>query len=239
MDPEQYSRSDALFGAGATASLRQKHVAVFGLGGVGSYLVEALARMGVGRLTLVDRDEYTISNCNRQLYALPSTVGRAKVDVAKERVALIDAEIRVDVKRVFVLPETVGDFDFSSFDYVADAIDTVSAKLALAEAAKKAGVPIVMAMGAGNKCDPTRFRVSDIAETKVCPLARVIRTECNKRGLCGIKAVWSDEPPHASSLPADPETGKSVPASCSFVPSVVGLIMAGEIVKDLLGEGTT
>jgi tRNA A37 threonylcarbamoyladenosine dehydratase len=230
---EQYSRSEHLLGEGSTNILRQAHVAVFGLGGVGSYLVEALARMGVGELTLVDRDAYSESNLNRQLYATRSTVGRSKAEVAKERIAEIEPRTVVHTVSAFVLPENIGDYDFSSFDYVADAIDTVSAKLALAKAAHENGVPIISAMGAGGKLDPTAFRVADIAKTKVCPLARVMRSELRRMGIHHMKVVYSEEEPHKTNL-TDEESGKPIPASCSFVPSVMGLIMAGEIIKDLL-----
>ncbi len=233
MTEERFSRSDALLGEGASARLLTRHVAVLGLGGVGSYIVEALARMGVGELTLIDKDVYTESNLNRQLYALPATVGRKKTEVAAERVRAIDPRIRVNTCDAFVLPETVASLPLQGVDHIADAIDTVSAKIALALFAKEKDIPIISAMGAGNKLDPTAFRVADIEKTKGCPLARVIRTELKKRGGCPLKVVYSEEPPIKSGL-TDEETGKPVPASCSFVPSVVGLIMAGEIVKDLL-----
>ena len=230
---ERFSRSEALLGEGTTARLRKCHVVVFGLGGVGSYLVEALARMGVGHLTLIDKDVYTESNLNRQLYALPSTLGRKKTEVAAERVKDIDPEIQVSVCDAFVLPETLSTLPLEGASYLADAIDTVSAKIALALYAKEKNIPILSAMGAGNKLDPTAFRVADIEKTKGCPLARVIRTELKKRGSCPLKVVYSEEVPRKSNL-MDEESGKPAPASCSFVPSVVGLIMASEIVKDLL-----
>ena len=235
MTEERFSRSEALLGTGATKRLRNAHVAVFGLGGVGSFLVEALARMGVGELTLIDKDVYTESNLNRQLYALPSTVGRTKTEVAAARIGEIDPAIRVNICETFVLPENIASLPLSGVGYIADAIDTVSAKIALALYAKEKNVSIISAMGAGNKLDPTAFRVADIEKTKGCPLARVIRTELKKRGGCPLKVVYSEEPPRKSGL-TDAESGKSVPGSCSFVPSVVGLIMAGEIVKDLLKE---
>lgn len=233
MTEERFSRSDALLGEGASARLQACHVAVLGLGGVGSYIVEALARMGVGELTLIDKDVYTESNLNRQLYALPSTVGRKKTEVAAERVRAIDKRIKVNVCDTFVLSETVDTLPLQGVDHIADAIDTVSTKIALALFAKKKNIPIISAMGAGNKLDPTAFRVADIEKTKGCPLARVIRTELKKRGGCPLKVVYSEEAPVKGGL-TDESTGKPVPASCSFVPSVVGLIMAGEIVKELL-----
>ena len=232
---ERFSRSEALLGSGATARLRQAHVVVLGLGGVGSYLTEALARMGVGRLTLIDKDVYTESNLNRQLYALPSTLGRKKSEVAAERVKAIDPAIEVATCDAFVLPETLSSIPIDGADYLADAIDTVSTKIALALYAKERNIPLLSAMGAGNKLDPTAFRVADIEKTKGCPLARVIRTELKKRGGCPLKVVYSEEPPQKSNF-VDEETGKPAPASCSFVPSVVGLIMAGEIIKDLLKQ---
>ncbi len=233
MTEEQYSRSEWLLGAGATEKLHRAHVAVFGLGGVGSYLVEALARMGVGRLTLIDRDTYSESNLNRQLYALKSTVGKSKVEVARLHIAEIEPRTEVFTHKTFVLPENISDFDFAAFDYVADAIDTVSAKLAIIKAAKAANKPIISAMGAGNKLDPTAFRVADIEKTRVCPLARVMRGELRRAGICGVKVVYSEEEPRPARY-TDPESGKPLPASCSFVPSVMGLIMAGEIIKDLV-----
>lgn len=229
---ERHTRTAILLGADAPEKLKKAHVAVLGLGGVGSYLVEALARAGVGTLTLIDRDTYTESNCNRQLYALPQTVGRKKTEVARERVLAIDPTICVETADTFVLPENIATLPLGGVSYIADAIDTVSAKLALAVFAKEAGIPMISAMGAGNKLDPTAFRVARISETRVCPLARVMRTELSKRGIRDLKVVYSEEEPRKSPL-VDEESGKSVPGSVSFVPSVVGLIMAGEIIKDL------
>lgn len=233
MAEERFSRSEALLGEGTTARLRGAHVAVLGLGGVGSYLTEALARMGVGELTLIDKDVYTESNLNRQLYALPATVGMKKTLVAAARIQEIDPSIRVNVCDAFVLPESLHTLPLEGVHYIADAIDTVSAKIALAFYAKEHRIPILSAMGAGNKLDPTAFRIANIEKTKGCPLARVIRTELKKRGGCPLKVVYSEEIPRKSGM-MDEESGKAIPGSCSFVPSVVGLIMAGEIVKDLL-----
>lgn len=230
---ERYSRSDILLGEGSAALLRKKHVAVFGLGGVGSYAVEALIRAGIGEITLIDKDVYTESNLNRQLYALPSTVGQKKTAVAAARVTEIDPSVKVHTVDAFILPETVEALPFHTWNYIVDAIDTVSAKLAIATRAAMLGIPMISAMGAGNKLDPTAFRVAPIEKTRACPLARVMRTELAKRGVRGLKAVYSEETPHKSTL-IDPESGKPVPGSCSFVPSAVGLIMAGEVVKDLL-----
>lgn len=232
---DRHSRTAVLLGENAPQKLKEKHVAVLGLGGVGSYIVEALARAGVGRITLIDRDVYTESNLNRQLYALPSTVGKRKTEVAALRVKEIDPSIATVVCDAFVLPETLKDLPLAHVDYIADAIDTVSAKIALSVYAKEKNIPMISAMGAGNKLDPTAFRVARIKDTKVCPLARVMRNELKKHGIHDLKVVYSEEVPKKSPL-IDEESKKAVPGSCSFVPSVVGLIMAGEIIKDLTRE---
>ncbi len=234
MDMERYERSEALFGKGTAATLRGCHVAVFGLGGVGSYTVEALARMGVGTLTLIDGDAYTLSNLNRQLFATEKTLHTAKTDAAKQRVLEIDSSITVYTQKLFVTPENLNTFDFGAFDCIADAIDTVNTKIALIKAAHAAATPIISAMGAGNKTDPTLFRVADIAKTKVCPLARAVRNGLRKEGITHTKVVYSEE----ASAARTEQGEKHVPASCSFVPSVMGLIMAGEIIKDLLKRKT-
>lgn len=230
---DRHSRTALLLGPQAPSKLKEKHVAILGLGGVGSYLVEALARAGVGHLTLIDRDVYTESNMNRQLYALPSTVGEKKTEVAARRVREIDPSIIVHTCDAFVLPEALPTLPLTDVDYIADAIDTVSAKIALAVWGKEHAIPVISAMGAGNKTDPTAFQVARISDTRVCPLARVMRTELQKRGIKDLKVVYSEEVAKKSPL-TDPESGKPIPGSCSFVPSVVGLIMAGEIVKDLI-----
>lgn len=230
---ERHSRTAVLLGADAPDILKQKRVAVLGLGGVGSYLVEALARAGVGHITVVDKDVYTESNLNRQLYALPETVGKKKTAVTAERIQKIDPSITVTACDAFVLPENLDTLPLKDVDYIADAIDTVSAKIALAVFAKEHGIPMISAMGAGNKLDPTAFRVARIKSTRVCPLARVMRNELAKLGINDLKVVYSEEEPQKSPL-FDEESGKPVPGSLSFVPSVVGLIMAGEIIKDLL-----
>lgn len=230
---ERHSRTAVLLGTDAPEKLKQKRVAILGLGGVGSYLVEALARAGIGHITVIDKDVYTESNLNRQLYALPETVGKAKTAVTAERIRKIDPAITVTACDAFVLPENLADLPLADVDYIADAIDTVSAKIALAVYAKERSIPIISAMGAGNKLDPTAFRVARIKDTRVCPLARVMRNELAKRGIHGVKVVYSEEEPRKSPL-VDEESGKPVPGSVSFVPSVVGLIMASEIVKDLL-----
>ena len=228
---EIFSRTEALLGADAMERLKKARVAVFGIGGVGGYAVEALARSGVGTLDLIDSDTVSPSNINRQIIALHSTVGMLKVEAAKARVRDINPDAAVNTYPLFYLPETAAQFDFSQYDYIIDAVDTVAAKLSLAEAARDAGVPILSAMGAGNKLDPTAFEVADIEKTSVCPLARVMRRELKKRGIRHLKVVYSREEPLAPSLP---ETeGKRVPGSIAFVPPVVGLILAGEVIKDL------
>lgn len=252
---EQYSRSEMLFGSEALARLRKARVAVFGLGGVGGYAAEALARSGIGAMDLIDHDTVSISNLNRQIYALHSTVGRYKAEVAAERIADIDPSISVAVHNIFYTPETAGQFDFTLYDYVIDAIDTVEGKIALAVNAHAAGVPIISAMGAGNKLDPTKFEVADICDTSVCPLARVMRRELRKRGIEHLKVVYSKEVPQKPLCEASEddfgeakvcESGendpllirpkKRVPGSNAFVPAAAGLIIAGEVVRELAGN---
>ena len=230
---ERHTRTAVLLGTDAPEILKTKRVAVLGLGGVGSYLVEALARAGVGHITVIDKDVYSESNLNRQLYALPETVGKKKTAVVAERITAIDPSITVTPYDAFVLPENIDVLPLADVDYIADAIDTVSAKIALAVYAKEHGIPMISAMGAGNKLDPTAFRVSRIKDTKVCPLARVMRNELKAHGIHDLKVVYSEEEAKKSPL-KDEESGKPVPGSVSFVPSVVGLIMAGEIIKDLV-----
>ena len=229
----QFSRTALLLGQEGVEKLKKARVAVFGVGGVGGYVVEALARSGIGTLDLIDNDTVSLSNINRQIIALHSTLGRQKTEVAAERAKDINPDITVRTHNVFYLPETAEQFDFSAYDYVVDAIDTVSGKIALVEQAKAANVPIISAMGAGNKMDATAFEVADVSQTSVCPLARVMRRELKKRGREHLKVVYSKEEP----LPAkavDEGTGKPIPASIAFVPSVVGLIVAGEVIKDLI-----
>ena len=236
--PDRFQRTKMLLGEDAMRRLAECRVAVFGVGGVGGYVVEALARSGIGALELVDRDTVARSNINRQIIAAESTVGRNKVDVAAERVQDINPACRVRALPVFFLPETAGNFDFAAYDYVVDAVDTVAAKLEIVGRAVEAGVPVISAMGAGNKLDPTAFEVADISKTTVDPLARVMRRELRKRGINHLKVVYSREQPIA---PLDAEDGdagegrRSTPGSCSFVPSVAGLIIAGEVVRDLCG----
>ncbi len=219
------SRTEALIGKDAVERLRKATVAVFGLGGVGGYAAEALARSGVGHLVLVDHDVFSVSNLNRQIGALQSTVGQAKTEVTKARIADINPDIRVETHDLFFLPETE-DLDFAAFDYVIDAIDTVSGKLALVLESQKAGVPIISCMGTGNKLDPTALTVADIYETEVCPLARVMRRELRARGVEHLRVVYSKE------VPVRQES--RTPASCAFVPSAAGLIAAGEAVREII-----
>lgn len=234
MIPEQFSRSALMFGEDGVIRLRRARVAVFGVGGVGGYVIEALARSGVGTLDITDNDTVSESNINRQIIALHSTVGRYKTDVMAERIRDICPDTVVNAHRCFFLPDTADQFDFSQYDYVVDAIDTVTGKLSIIEKAKAAGVPVISAMGAGNKLDPTALRVADISGTDTCPLARVIRYELRKRGIKGVKAVYSTELPSGSDSEEKTHSGRSVPASNAFVPSAMGLVIAGEVVKDLL-----
>lgn len=233
--------------------LYRARVAVFGIGGVGGYTVEALARSGVGTLDLIDDDKVCLTNLNRQIFATRKTVGQYKVDVAQQRILEINPKAVVHTYKTFYAPQTAELFDFSQYDYVVDAIDTVTGKLELVEQAEKAGVPIISSMGAGNKMDPTAFEVADIYETSVCPLARVMRKELKKRGIEKLKVVYSKEPPMTpiddmaiscrTNCICPPETARKftqrrqVPGSNAFVPPVVGLIIAGEVVKDLTGVG--
>ena len=230
---EEFSRTAYIYGEDAIDKLKKSRVAVFGVGGVGGYICEALCRAGVGSIDIFDRDSVSVSNINRQIIALHSTVGRAKVDVMKERMLDINPDCNITAHNVFYLPENADEFDLSNYDYIADAVDTVAAKLEIAERAYKLGIPVISAMGAGNKTDPTCFEVADIADTTVCPLARVMRRELKARGIKKYKVVYSKEEPIKSGV-VDSESGKAIPGSLSFVPSVVGLIMAGEIVNDLV-----
>ncbi|MBQ4425258.1 MAG: tRNA threonylcarbamoyladenosine dehydratase [Lachnospiraceae bacterium] len=237
-----FSRTERLIGAEALQKLQRSRVAVFGIGGVGGYAVEALARSGIGALDLVDSDRVALSNLNRQILATHATVGMRKVDAARERIAQINPDCIVRCYPVFFLPETKADFDFSAYDYIVDAVDTVSAKLALVMAAEEAGVPIISAMGAGNKMDAAAFTVADIYETSVCPLARIMRKLCREHGIKSLKVVYSrEEVKEPEARPEDAEelagTGRrAIPGSNAFVPGTAGLILAGEVVKDLIGE---
>ena len=246
----QFSRTQLVFGEEAMQRLAGARVAVFGVGGVGGYTVEALARSGVGQLDLIDDDKVCVTNFNRQLLATLKTVGQYKVDVAKERIAEINPKCVVKAFKTFYMPDTENEFDFSQYNYIVDAIDTVKGKLALAENAQKAGTPIISSMGAGNKVNAAAFEVADIYETSVCPLARVMRYECRRRGIKKLKVVYSKEKPirpkedmsvscrrHCVCPPGTRKctVRRDIPGSTAFVPSVAGLIIAGEVIKDLTG----
>lgn len=235
---ERFSRTERLLGAGAMERLRKSRVAVFGIGGVGGHAAEALARCGIGALDLIDKDTVSVSNLNRQMAALESTVGRPKATVMRERILDINPEADVRAVECFYLPETADQFDLGRYDYIIDAVDTVTAKLELIRRAKAAGTPIISSMGAGNKLDPTRFEVADLYETSVCPLARVMRRECRALGIRELKVVYSKEEPVTVPEEKGPDGRfhKAVPGSVAFVPSVAGLILAGEVVKDLIRE---
>lgn len=258
---EQFIRTAMLLGESAVEKLNNSRVAVFGVGGVGGYVCEALARSGVGKLDLIDMDRVNLSNINRQIIALKSTVGRYKTEVMKERILDINPEAEINVHNCFYLPETKREFDFSEYDYVVDAVDTVTAKLSLVMECKEQDVPIISSMGAGNKLEPTGFMVADIYDTSVCPLAKVMRKELKARGVKSLKVVYSKEKAltpvnvsgdgegvkeYCSENPErdkDEETGadigirkRATPGSIAFVPSVVGLIIASEVIKDLCGK---
>lgn len=233
MDYGQHTRSVPLLGEDGLTRLQNAKVAVFGVGGVGGHLCEALARAGVGELHLFDKDTVSLTNINRQAVALHSTVGQPKVEVMCARIADINPACRVVTHEVFYLPENADDYDLSAYDYIADAIDTISAKIELICRAKAVSTPIISAMGAGNKLDPSAFRIADLAKTQVCPLAKIMRRELGARGIKHLCVVYSEEKPQPSRLPS--EHGKHTPASLSFVPSAMGLIMAGKIVRDLAG----
>ena len=231
MEENQFERTALLLGKASVERLARKRVAVFGVGGVGGFVCEGLVRAGIGAIDIVDKDIVAISNINRQLIALHSTVGKNKVDVLEERLKDINKDLIIKKYKCFFLPETSDTFDFREYDYVVDAIDTVTGKIELILKANEAGVPIISAMGAGNKLDPTAFQVSDIYNTSVCPLARVMRRELKKRGVEKLKVVYSKEEPIK---PQFEEGEEVVPGSVSFVPPALGLIIAGEIVKDLI-----
>ena len=230
----QFSRTELLIGQEALERLHNARVAVFGVGGVGGYVCEALVRSGIGAFDLIDNDTVSITNINRQIIATHSTVGRVKVEVMKERMLDINPDADITIHKCFYLPENADSFDFSKYDYVVDAVDTVTAKVEIIMRAKSLGVPVISAMGAGNKLDASRFMVADIYDTKVCPLARVMRHEMKKRGVKDLKVVYSMEEPikPRESKEVHP-LGKPIPGSSAFAPSVSGLIIAGEIVKDL------
>ncbi len=235
---DQFSRTELLLGREGVERLSRAHVAVFGLGGVGGYAAEVLVRSGVGTLDLIDSDRVSLTNLNRQILATHRTLGQYKADAARDRALEINPQAVVNARRVFYGPDTAGEFDFSQYDYVIDAIDTVTGKLALIQQALAAGAGVISCMGAGNKLDPTAFRVADIYETSVCPLARVMRKELKRRGVRRLKVVYSQELPrnpegtlYQESL--EGEVRRQVPGSVAFVPAAAGLILAGEVVKDL------
>lgn len=247
----QFSRTQLIFGKEAMDKLANSRVAVFGIGGVGGYTVEALVRSGIGAIDIIDDDKVCLTNINRQIFATRKTVGKYKVDVAEERILDINPDIKVTKHRTFYSPETASEFDFTQYDYVVDAIDTVTGKLELVENAKKCGTPIICSMGAGNKVDASAFEVTDIFKTSVCPLAKVMRYELKRRGIKHLKVVYSKEQPVKpvedmaiscrSHCVCPPGTARKctqrrqIPGSTAFVPSTVGLIIAGEVVKDLIG----
>lgn len=233
---EVFKRTELLLGKEALETLKRKRVAVFGVGGVGGYVVEGLARSGIGAIDLIDMDVVSESNINRQIIALHSTVGMYKTEAAKIRILDINPNVSVKAHNIFYTPETSSLFDFSEYDYVVDAIDTVTGKIELIMESKKNNVPIISSMGAGNKLDPTAFEISDIYKTTVCPLARVMRRELKKRGIEHLKVVYSREEPICVSdaTQADDVSKKRAPGSVAFVPSVAGLIIAGEVIKDLI-----
>lgn len=247
----QFSRTELIFGKEAIEKLQKSHVAIFGIGGVGSYTAEALVRNGIGTLDLIDDDKICLTNINRQLFATRKTVGEYKVDIAKERLEEINPKVCINTYKTFYMPETSPLFDFSKYDYIVDAIDTVKGKLELVMRAKETDTPIICSMGTGNKVDPTLFKVTDIYKTKVCPLARVMRQELKKRNIKKLKVVYSEEPAikpiedmaincktHCICPPGTARKcthRNQVPGSNSFVPPVAGLIIAGEVIKDILG----
>ena len=250
--PDQFARTQLIYGSEAMKKLASSHIAVFGIGGVGGYAVEALVRSGIGALDLIDDDKVCLTNLNRQIIATRKTVGKYKVDVAKERILDINPDCEVRTYRTFFLPDTADQFDFTEYDYVIDAIDTVTGKLAIIEKAKNEGVPVISSMGAGNKVNPSMFEVADIYETSICPLAKVMRRECKKRGIDSLKVVYSKEPPSRpledmsvscrQNCICPPGTARKcterrdIPGSTAFVPSVVGLIIAGEVINDLVSS---
>lgn len=248
MTQDQFSRTRMLLGGEAMERLAGARVAVFGIGGVGGYVCEALARSGVGAFDLTDSDRVCLSNLNRQIIATHKTIGQYKVDAMRERIREINPDADVRVRRCFFLPENADDFPFEEYDYVVDAVDTVTAKIELVMRAQEKNVPVISSMGAGNKLDGSRFRVADIYQTSVCPLARVMRQELKKRGVKELKVVYSEETPvclredmkDLGETCGEPETDggasrRSIPGSTAFVPSVAGLLIAGEVVRDLTG----
>ena len=230
---EELSRTALLLGDEGMTRLAGTTVAIFGVGGVGGYVAEALARSGVGKMVLTDNDTVSVSNINRQIIALHSTIGRPKVEVIAERLKDINPEIELELHQSFYLPENHDEYDFTSYDYIVDCVDTVAAKIDIIMEAKKAGTPVISSMGAGNKLDPSRFEIADIYKTSVCPLARVMRYEMKKRGVKKLKVVFSKETPMKVSAPLENNARRSIPGSIAFVPAAAGLVLASEIVKDI------
>lgn len=230
---EQFKRTELILGNGAINKLKGARVAIFGIGGVGGYVAEALARSGIGELDLIDSDTVALSNINRQIIATMSTVGKYKVDVMADRIYDINPDAKVNVYKCFFLPETKDEFDFTIYDYVVDAVDTVTAKITLIEQAKLANVPVISSMGAGNKLHPELFELADISQTSVCPLAKVMRQELKKRGITNVKVVYSKEPAIKPKQTITTEGKRQTPGSIAFVPSVAGLIMAGEVIRHI------
>ncbi len=237
---EKFLRTEMLLGRGALEKLAKARVAVFGIGGVGGYALEALVRSGIGEIDIIDSDDVAVSNINRQILATANTVGQKKVDVAEARAREINPDVKINKYPIFYLPDTAHLFDFKNYDYVIDAIDTVSGKMELIRRANECGTPIICSMGTGNKLDPSAFEVSDIHKTSVCPLAKVIRQNCKKEGIKHLKVVYSKEiplTPHALENAEHKGTaGRISPASCSFVPPVAGFILAGEVIKDIISK---
>lgn len=230
---EEFTRTAMLIGEESLEKLSSCHIAVFGIGGVGGYVAEALARCGVGEFDLIDNDTVNITNINRQIIATHDTLGRYKTEVMRERILSINPDAKVNVHNTFYMPENSAEFDFTKYDYIVDAVDTVTAKIEIIINAKKAETPVISSMGTGNKLDPTRFEIADIYKTTVCPLAKIMRRELKKRGVDKLKVLYSKEEP----IKQQTEVGtKPTPASISFVPSVAGLIIAGEIVKEITYE---
>ncbi len=231
---EIFSRTEMLIGDNSLLKLRDSRVAVFGIGGVGGYVAEALVRSGLGNIDLIDNDTVSESNINRQIIALHSSIGKMKTQVMSERLLDINPDLMIRIHNKFVLPENIDEFDFSEYDYVVDAIDTVSGKLAIIEKAYFLEKPVISSMGTGNKLEPTKFEITDINKTSVCPLARVMRYELKKRGVKKLKVLYSKEEPIKPTVQETTEKGKAVPGSISFVPSVAGLIIASQVIKDLI-----
>lgn len=230
---EQFARTQIIYGVSSMEKLYAAKVAVFGVGGVGGYVAEALARSGIGHLLLVDNDTVSVTNINRQIIALHSTIGKSKVQVMKERCQDINPDIIIEEKECFFLPENSDSFDFEGYSYIVDAVDTVSAKIELIKKAKEAGVPVISCMGAGNKTDPTKFTVADISKTAVCPLARVMRRELKSRGIKDVKVVYSTESPVVTEKGTEMKGGGMSPGSTAFAPSIAGLFIAATVVNDL------